>query len=664
MHEVHSMKALIVRFIFRYVTYLFLIGFAASSFAQVWSITKILQDTSAANIRLKLKDQEPEVVKRAWLQRIDEVSNRISYSYGMQKPLLFVSKQGSPNAYVTISKDGPIMVFGIEMLRLVGDDDDLMASVIGHEFGHLKANHLTSGRNTQEVIGFLGQLVGLALDIDQAKKGVDTQGLGVALGKVGAGLVNSKFSRDQEREADDLGIEKMARAGFNPTAAAKLWQLMDQQGGGGSGLWFSSHPSSTERRQTLLTAAAKLDSVYLANKSTDVMTARVALPSVFSKIEAVNAAERSGDYRTALSNLVPLAESGNSLGQLRLGYYYSMGKGVEKDPSKAVGWYRKAAEQGNATAMNNLGNAYLNGRGVEKDDAQAVTWYRAAVDSGDARAIAQLGVMNETGRGFPKSEEEALKLYRQASEKNDPFGQYRLGLMFASGRGGLTKDDSQAFKLYQNAAEQNYPAAISQIAFMYSTGRGVSKDDNEAHRWYVKAAEAGFAPAQFTIGTAYAFGRMVEKDTAKGIDWYRKAADQGFPTAMDALGKAYRDGVLTTKDLTESLKWFRAAAELGYKPAQREVGEIYTVGRGVAKDEVEAKKWYQMVVSAEAKNTTSSSPTGTSNEVSASSTKPVSSATGPKSVEQRLSELKNLVEKGLITSVQYEQKRSEILNSL
>jgi TPR repeat protein len=598
------------------------------------------------------------------MQRIDDVSNRISYAYGLPKPLLFVSKQGSPNAYVTISKDGPIMVFGIEMLRLVGDDDDLMAAVVGHEFGHLKADHLTSGRTTKEVIGFLGQLVGLALDIDQAKKGVDTQGLGFELGKMGAGLVNSKFSRDQEREADDLGIDKMARAGFDPSAAAKLWQLMEQQGGGGSGLWFSSHPSSTERRQSLLSAASKLDSVYLANKSTSVLTAKVAPPSIFSRLDAANTAERNGDYKTALANILPVAESGNALGQLRLGYFYSVGRGVEKDSVQAVSWYRKSADQGNATAMGNLGNAYSFGRGVEKDESQSVKWYRSAIDAGHIRSLAQLGVMYEAGRGLPKSEEEALKLYRQAVEKNDPFGQYRLGLMYVTGRGGLVKDEAEAVKLYQAAAEQNYLPAVHQLAIVYSAGRGVTKDENEAHRLFLKAAEAGYAPAQLSVGNSYARGRMVEKSEAQAVSWYKKAADQQFPPAQEALGKAYRDGVGTNKDLTESLKWFRSAAELGFKPAQREVGDIYMFGRGVAKDEVEAKKWYQMDV---VSNGTSSPPSfnvTSSNEVLTSNPKPIQNNAGAKSVEQRLFELKSLMDKGLITSAQFEQKRIEILNSL
>jgi hypothetical protein len=79
---------------------------------------------------------------------------------------------------------------------------------------------------------------------------------------------------------------------------------------------------------------------------------------------------------------------------------------------------------------------------------------------------------------------------------------------------------------------------------------------------------------------------------------------------------------------------------------------------------VEAKKWYQMDV---VSNGTSSPPSfnvTSSNEVLTSNPKPIQNNAGAKSVEQRLFELKSLMDKGLITSAQFEQKRIEILNSL
>jgi TPR repeat protein len=65
---------------------------------------------------------------------------------------------------------------------------------------------------------------------------------------------------------------------------------------------------------------------------------------------------------------------------------YKLGRGVPKDPAKAVEWYRKAAEQGLATAQYDLGNMYNVGRGVPKDQTKAMEWYKKAVDQGDESA--------------------------------------------------------------------------------------------------------------------------------------------------------------------------------------------------------------------------------------------------------------------------------------
>ena len=61
---------------------------------------------------------------------------------------------------------------------------------------------------------------------------------------------------------------------------------------------------------------------------------------------------------------------------------YENGKGVVKDVTEAVKWYRKSAEQGDARAQSNLGIMYETGKGVSKDIAEAVKWYQKAAKQG------------------------------------------------------------------------------------------------------------------------------------------------------------------------------------------------------------------------------------------------------------------------------------------
>ena len=272
--------------------------FVVPAWAVYWPVKGLLT-ASSPSIRLLESGKDVDRVKKEWVQRMSDVSDRMAAVYGISIPTLLITKQDGPNAFVTLDNDKlPILVMNTDMLKLVGDDDDLMAAVIGHEIGHLHGEHLTKGRNKAAVAKFIGVLAGLFVDFSQAKKGVDTGGLGVQLGSVGADLVNAKFSRDQEREADDLGITQMARAGFNPAAAPRLWELMETQGGGGSGLWMSSHPSNGERHDILTASAQSLQATYLASlREVGTPVASTTTPPINGTGNWTNVGENSYSYR-------------------------------------------------------------------------------------------------------------------------------------------------------------------------------------------------------------------------------------------------------------------------------------------------------------------------------------------------------------------------------
>lgn len=85
-----------------------------------------------------------------------------------------------------------------------------------------------------------------------------------------------------------------------------------------------------------------------------------------------------GDYDTALSEWLPLAQAGDVDAQSALGFMYYNGQGVSRDFPQAFVWYRRAAAQGSALAQNNLALMYANGNGVKRDDARALMWFNLA----------------------------------------------------------------------------------------------------------------------------------------------------------------------------------------------------------------------------------------------------------------------------------------------
>ena len=125
--------------------------------------------------------------------------------------------------------------------------DDEIGQVMGHEIAHALAKH-TAERMSVAVAQQAGLSVAGALLGGGATGQAALQGAAIAT-TVGVQLPNS---RTQEAEADRIGIELAAKAGYDPHAAPKLWQkMLDATGTRGQSDWLSTHPASEKRLQSL-----------------------------------------------------------------------------------------------------------------------------------------------------------------------------------------------------------------------------------------------------------------------------------------------------------------------------------------------------------------------------------------------------------------------------
>lgn len=152
---------------------------------------------------------------------------------------------------------GKIAVYSglIEKLKVT---DDELAAVIGHEISHALREHARERASEQMVVGSL-------ISIGSALLGVGS------LGQTGAeyaymGVIGLPNSREHEREADRIGVELAARAGYDPRAAITLWQKMGQLGGSAPPTFLSTHPSSADRSNDLTVYAQRVLPLYLQAK--------------------------------------------------------------------------------------------------------------------------------------------------------------------------------------------------------------------------------------------------------------------------------------------------------------------------------------------------------------------------------------------------------------
>jgi predicted Zn-dependent protease len=196
------------------------------------------------------------------LARVQLIANRLIPQVTIYRPdavnwkwEVNVFKSDEVNAFCMAG--GKIAVYTglIEKLKIT---DDELAAVMGHEIAHALREHVREQQSKQQVLGG----VGIAAVIGGALMGVNidpnlTQtGLQVAFGL--------PHSRQAEVEADDIGLELSARAGYNPKGAITLWQKMTALGGGRPAEFLSTHPSPESRAVDLARVGQIVQPLYEA----------------------------------------------------------------------------------------------------------------------------------------------------------------------------------------------------------------------------------------------------------------------------------------------------------------------------------------------------------------------------------------------------------------
>jgi len=151
---------------------------------------------------------------------------------------------------------GKIAVYTGLMERLNLTDDEL-AAVMGHEIAHALREHARERVGRQMATETATAVGSIALEIFTGVH-LDPQ----LTGSVSQAVFVLPNSRENEQEADFIGVELAARGGYDPKAALTLWQKMAQASAGGPPEWLSTHPSNETRMKELQAYVQKVTPLY------------------------------------------------------------------------------------------------------------------------------------------------------------------------------------------------------------------------------------------------------------------------------------------------------------------------------------------------------------------------------------------------------------------
>lgn len=168
-----------------------------------------------------------------------------------------INVETTPEVNAYAMPGGKIMVYS-GLITKLGLSDAELSAVIGHEIAHALREH-----TRERVSRAYGQ--DLALSLGAAALGLSANSAKLA-NAVGQVTFQLPHSREQEAEADRIGLELMARAGFDPHAAISVWKKMSSGSGGGSPEFLSTHPSDKSRIQDLEAALPRVLPLYQARR--------------------------------------------------------------------------------------------------------------------------------------------------------------------------------------------------------------------------------------------------------------------------------------------------------------------------------------------------------------------------------------------------------------
>jgi Zn-dependent protease with chaperone function len=215
-------------------------------------------------------DKKKKLIEHSALNtRIDTITNRL-----IQQAVLYHPKSAQWDWKVSVIDDektvnafcmpGGLMAIYSGLINQLHATDDEIANVMGHEIGHALAGH-GAEKMSMQMASNTGVMV---LSVLLARDNQDFGATNTALSAGALAFINLPNGRETEVEADKIGIELAARAGYNPAASVSLWEKMaNTTHSKGQSDFLSTHPAPEKRQDNLRRLGVFMQPLYVAGKS-------------------------------------------------------------------------------------------------------------------------------------------------------------------------------------------------------------------------------------------------------------------------------------------------------------------------------------------------------------------------------------------------------------
>lgn len=213
--------------------------------------------------------------------------------------------------------------------------------------------------------------------------------------------------------------------------------------------------------------------------------------------EPGRAAFAAGDYTTALSVWLPLAEAGDSHAQFNIGLLHDEGLGTPPSVDEARKWWNLAADQGLAVAHHNLALLELELASADPaagDPGTAIRHLELAAETGHLPSRYTLGKLFELGLGVEANPEISAGHILTAAQGGFPAAQYNMGKRFRDGS-GVAANNELAAEWFRRAALGGHAGSQDHYARRLKDGIGVTPDLVTAMAMTILAARGGYAGA-------------------------------------------------------------------------------------------------------------------------------------------------------------------------